>query len=532
VGRQVTAEPYPSLQSRSFEWKPSTKEDTIRISPKGSPNIVFRHRGFELYADPYNPGDGLLVLDSSFYVRAGNADANQVSFESVNFPGRFLRHAGFRLFLHPKDGSALFNADSTFQPIAEGATQRKVNRNFFKDRMGQGWRRLPASLDGRLTTISIGSDGSVAGTRADGQVFFKQNVDAPWGIAYMSSIKSVDCASRSQIIGTAFDGSVYRYGNNTWTKLPFQNVTHASVSGDGSIAFMTRVSDNVFNSQYSVDGKTTVWGGFVKWLSLGPLKSDVAVLNTDGTTTVFRNNPDGERVRRDVSPPLDAATKVVVTLAKVFMSKSSNKEVMALSTTGRLFGLDVDQKWSEIPNPYKVDWAGFNAERIVGCLATNLNGDAWTKKIKSNARSTFTVVANTVMGGTRTVPYTNSGLEELKKECRETAGCIGFNYSATKKEGTFVFGNETGAIPAGAIDGIHVGKSVPILKTVTLPTGERVYVIEDGIYTKLVSTSGVAKYYKGISAEFDPSRWNTYTNNPGNYIAMVPQEYAYYRKTG
>ena len=115
----VTAELYPSLQSRSLEWMPGVKDDTIRISPKGSPNIVFRHRGFELYADPYDPGDGLLGLDSSFYVRPGNANASQVSFESVNFPGHFLRHAGFRLFLHPKDGSALFNADSTFQPIEE-----------------------------------------------------------------------------------------------------------------------------------------------------------------------------------------------------------------------------------------------------------------------------------------------------------------------------------------------------------------------------------------------------------------------------
>jgi hypothetical protein len=136
------------------------------------------------------------------------------------------------------------------------------------------------------------------------------------------------------------------------------------------------------------------------------------------------------------------------------------------------------------------------------------------------------------MGGTRTAPYTNKGLEQLKKECRETPGCVGFNYSATKKEGTFVIGTETGAIPAGAIDGIHVGKSVPIIKTVPLPTGERVSMIEDGVYTKMVSTSGVAKYYTGRSSTFDPSRWNTYTNNPGNYIALAPpQEYAYYRKT-
>ncbi|WP_238006823.1 AbfB domain-containing protein [Dactylosporangium sp. AC04546] len=44
----------------------------------------------------------------------GLADARCYSFESVNFPGRYLRHADSRVRNSPDDGSALMCADATF----------------------------------------------------------------------------------------------------------------------------------------------------------------------------------------------------------------------------------------------------------------------------------------------------------------------------------------------------------------------------------------------------------------------------------
>jgi len=628
-GGMVTAELYPSLRARSLEWKPGVKEDTIRISPKGSPNLVFRHRGFELHADPYNPGDALLGLDSSFYVRPGNANANQVSFESVNFPGRFLRHAGFRLFLHPKDGSALFNADSTFQSIAEITTepfasqkstveplavQRKVDRTFFKDRSGRGWRTFN---DGsRLTSVAIGSDGVIMGSNRGGLSWKKGTIDGNWENLKMEGMKYIDSANYGQTIGTTFNGSVFRFRNNTWTRLPLTingtavgngsnySCVYATVNASGRVGVV--VNNGQWNWLYYTDeneGGNLNQAGPGDWITYGGDGNSATLAKSTSKVTVNTSS----RGSRTVEPPPG------VSLAKIFLSKSSN-DLLAISTDLRLFGLDVNSKWSEIPNPLKIVYAGLNKDRIVGVTGSDvictkqikddsvmkvgfdLGGNdirqirrpvgsstpaacaedcrkdpscsEWTSvnnypqfefdmcflkraggtftphplgsriasgKINKTAigSTSFTVVENTVMGGTRTVPYTNKGLEQLKKECRETPGCVGFNYSATKKEGTFVFGNETGAIPAGAMDGIHIGKSVPIRRTVTLPTGEQVFIIEDGIYTKMASTSGVAKYYTGRSSAFDPSRWNTYTNNPGNYIALAPpQEYAYYRKTG
>jgi hypothetical protein len=52
--------------------------------------------------------------DASYIVRPGLAQSSCYSFESVNYPGRFLRDAYFRVRIDPNDGSALFAVDATF----------------------------------------------------------------------------------------------------------------------------------------------------------------------------------------------------------------------------------------------------------------------------------------------------------------------------------------------------------------------------------------------------------------------------------
>lgn len=37
--------------------------------------------------------------------------------ESVNYPGRYLRHRNFRLHLDPYDNSKLYRADSAFRVV-------------------------------------------------------------------------------------------------------------------------------------------------------------------------------------------------------------------------------------------------------------------------------------------------------------------------------------------------------------------------------------------------------------------------------
>ncbi|MEG3636431.1 glycoside hydrolase family 43 protein [Micromonospora palythoicola] len=56
--------------------------------------------------------------DAQFRVVPGLADAAGVSFESVNYPGHYLRHYGFDFVLAANDGSAVFAADATFRQVA------------------------------------------------------------------------------------------------------------------------------------------------------------------------------------------------------------------------------------------------------------------------------------------------------------------------------------------------------------------------------------------------------------------------------
>ncbi|RCG25069.1 hypothetical protein DQ384_32530 [Sphaerisporangium album] len=48
----------------------------------------------------------------------GLADSNGVSFESVNVPGRYLRHYNYALRLDPNDNTSIFRADATFYRTA------------------------------------------------------------------------------------------------------------------------------------------------------------------------------------------------------------------------------------------------------------------------------------------------------------------------------------------------------------------------------------------------------------------------------
>ena len=69
--------------------------------------------------------------DATFLVRpALSGPPGAVSFESVNYPNHFLRHQNFRVKLHQGDGSDLFNKDASFIPragVAGGISYESVN---------------------------------------------------------------------------------------------------------------------------------------------------------------------------------------------------------------------------------------------------------------------------------------------------------------------------------------------------------------------------------------------------------------------
>jgi len=65
-----------------------------------------------MWLDDVDSSD-LFKQDSSFKVRWGLAGVG-VSFESINFPFHFIRHAHSECFIDRNDGSELFLKDATF----------------------------------------------------------------------------------------------------------------------------------------------------------------------------------------------------------------------------------------------------------------------------------------------------------------------------------------------------------------------------------------------------------------------------------
>ncbi|MER7755476.1 glycoside hydrolase family 43 protein [Kitasatospora sp. NPDC097643] len=73
-----------------------------------------RHTNFDARIDPnVSPVD-----DSRFRLRPGLAGSGTVSFESVNFPGYFLRHSDYDFQLVHNDGSSQLAEDATFRQVA------------------------------------------------------------------------------------------------------------------------------------------------------------------------------------------------------------------------------------------------------------------------------------------------------------------------------------------------------------------------------------------------------------------------------
>ena len=85
------------------------------------------------------------LATTQFTVRTGLGDAACVSLEYSAQPGRWLRHAGYRLQLGTDDGSALFKADATFcpEPGLAGHSVTLRSKNFptyvLRERAGQLW---------------------------------------------------------------------------------------------------------------------------------------------------------------------------------------------------------------------------------------------------------------------------------------------------------------------------------------------------------------------------------------------------------
>lgn len=96
----------PPVDALGSEW--------IAIQSSHYPDRFIRHRYF--LGELTTVNSELDQKDSAFRIVKGLAGRGSISFESMNFPGHYLRHQSFRIKLHRFEDSTLFREDASFKP--------------------------------------------------------------------------------------------------------------------------------------------------------------------------------------------------------------------------------------------------------------------------------------------------------------------------------------------------------------------------------------------------------------------------------
>jgi hypothetical protein len=104
-----------SLPSSAPVALPLNTRRSFQVTTPGYTNRYLRHMNSLAYTEVVTAASpAVLKADATYTIRPGLADANCYSFESVNFPGQYLRHANSRVQNSVNDGSALMRADATW----------------------------------------------------------------------------------------------------------------------------------------------------------------------------------------------------------------------------------------------------------------------------------------------------------------------------------------------------------------------------------------------------------------------------------
>ncbi len=104
----------PALWRSSVQLATDVRK-SLRVTSWGFTNRYLRHADSLANTEVVDAGSSAqLKQDATYTIRRGLADSSCYSFESVNYPGQFLRHADSRVRNVPNDGSALFRQDATF----------------------------------------------------------------------------------------------------------------------------------------------------------------------------------------------------------------------------------------------------------------------------------------------------------------------------------------------------------------------------------------------------------------------------------
>lgn len=112
-------------QQATFRQVPGLAGQGVSFLSSSAPNQYLRHQNFQIWQQTNDNGD-LFKNGATFHQRnalsasCGCGTATCASYESIDWPGYYLRHQGFDLYIDASDGSDLYRQDTSFcvaQPL-------------------------------------------------------------------------------------------------------------------------------------------------------------------------------------------------------------------------------------------------------------------------------------------------------------------------------------------------------------------------------------------------------------------------------
>jgi len=153
---------------------PVNTRHSLQVTTPGLTNRYLRHMNSLAYTEVVTASSpALLKNDATYTIRPGLADASCYSFESVNFPGQYLRHQNSRVRNSVNDGTALMRADATWC-ARTGLSGTGVSLESYNFR-GSYMRHFNAEV-----WLSNGAGGAAYNTPTFWAVDSTWTVAAPW----------------------------------------------------------------------------------------------------------------------------------------------------------------------------------------------------------------------------------------------------------------------------------------------------------------------------------------------------------------
>lgn len=400
---------------------PGLEPGTIQIAPQVLPGTVMTTQ----------PNGSLITAsassqdpNSSFRIVPGLADPKKVSFQSSTNARKYLRHSGFMLFSHGNDGSPIFAQDATFQPLDMNGNPTTMSLPSVN--VG-GWE----SVSAKASTIGVGVDDAIWYSGSDGSTGMIKGAttsadrSAPFKMM-------VDCASATKAVSVGNNGILYMLdANKRWASVKTVGppVTSASIADDGTIGFVNRARE-IYRGKPGLFKKLP---GAAVGISLGKTGDDIYVVGTDQSLFIWR---EGRNTWENIANPPGTQLK------QLAVSKDGFK-VAAISTNGKLYGLDVFNKWSEIPNQPRINYVGINKNILVGATGSG----AYKKTIKvvegfttpqhPNPTGYVKSLGRYPESDVNIGCFANKGIEETKADCTKNPDCAGFSYAKNGGGGCF-----------------------------------------------------------------------------------------------